>query len=101
MLKTQRKQVTEAQRAAESWPNPDLVFPTSTGELYDRTNERRIEAICRAAEVSELGANAMRHTVLTWHAHNGTPIAQTQALAGHSKPTTTMQHYVAAGEVRP
>lgn len=52
-----------------------------------------VEAACRAAKVPTWTIGVLRHSVATWLAFAGTPLAQIAELLGHRSPTTTANFY--------
>lgn len=55
---------------------------------------RAMRAACAAAGVPYFGMGVMRHSVLTWGAEAGMPIAALAEFAGHKSASTTRRFYV-------
>ncbi|MDX2378156.1 MAG: site-specific integrase [Acidimicrobiia bacterium] len=97
MLHEQRAKILEAQLAAASWPQTELMFPSPTGTLLDASNVRRdLKRICEAADVPVVGPNALRHSVASLLAYEGESPARVAQLLGHSTPATTWRYYTHA-----
>jgi integrase len=65
----------------------DLIFGgeiSSTKQLY-----KRVARACRRAGIEHTSRHGLRHTGITWQAHDGVSSAERQANAGHA--TSSMQ----------
>jgi integrase len=84
-----RKQAQDAGDAA-------LIWPTSAGAPYDRSNlhARVIKPAARAAGVPWAGWHTLRHTCATMLFRHGANAKQVQVWLGHHSPAFTLATYV-------
>ena len=66
------------------------LYAEGTGAVYKYEGNKKINVGCRA--VVEVGFHSLRHTWVSIHARQGTPLAVIQDTAGHSNPAMT-EHY--------
>ena len=85
----------EAQALRLGWGDvPDLVFVNSAGKPLDESRGRkRFARAMRVAKVSGHRLYDLRHTFATSLLAMNVPITFVSAQLGHSKPSTTLQHY--------
>ena len=84
----------EARALANGRDVPALVFPSSAGTPLDDHNVgHRFQEICTKAGLPKFSLYALRHTYASHLLALSAPITYVAAQLGHSKPTTTLQHY--------
>jgi integrase len=81
--------LTELRRRSNS---PVWVFPADSAVGHRVSLERSWEAICKAAEISNLRVHDLRHSFASQLASNGASLPMIGALLGHSNPSTTHRY---------
>jgi integrase len=87
---------TDVEKAAvlDNREAPDLVFPSDAGTPLDGHNvAKRFRAIIRKAGLPKFSIYDTRHTYASHALLMGAPVTYVSKQLGHSKPTTTLQHY--------
>jgi integrase len=69
------------------------VFLDSDGKPFDKKRlMRRLNRVCRRAQMRPIGWHILRHTFASHLAMKGAPLGAVQALLGHSSINTTMRY---------
>jgi integrase len=91
----QLQTAVEADALARGRDVPELVFPSEANTPLDGINvARRFKALLvRAGLPKSFRLYDLRHTYATHLLSMGAPITYVAAQLGHSKPTTTLNHY--------
>lgn len=72
----------------------DLVFTTSTGNIYDPVNLRRaLKRMCNAHNIEYKHPHAFRSTFCTQLCRCGVPLEVASSLMGHKSIEVTARHY--------
>ena len=73
---------------------PDLVFPSAAGTPLDDHNVgHRFREVVMRAGLPKFSLYCLRHTYASHLLAMGAPITYVSNQMGHTKPTTTLQHY--------
>ena len=84
----------EAEALAAGHEVSPLVFPSEAGTPLDGINvARRFKAVLVRAGLPKFPLYSLRHTFASHLLAMGAPIVYVANQMGHSKPTTTLQHY--------
>ncbi len=94
-LRAQRAhQAAEQLRAADVWPDSDLVFRTEAGgPLQQSTVRNAWVRLLNAAELPHVRPHDLRHGVATLLLADGVPSRVVQELLGHSSVVMTLDRY--------
>jgi integrase len=87
---------TDVEKAAvlDNREAPELVFPSDAGTVLDGHNvAKRFRALVRRAGLPQFSIYDTRHTYASHSLLMGAPVTYVAKQLGHSKPTTTLQHY--------
>ncbi len=88
-------QLQERRAQGLNWKEQSLVFPSSVGTpLSARNLYRHFKSVLTKAGLPDVPFHWLRHTALTRLAEANTPPAVLQAIAGHTKFSTTAEIYV-------
>jgi len=84
----------EAEALAAERDANALVFPSDAGTVLDGHNvAKRFRALVTRAGLPKFSIYDTRHTYASHALLMGAPVTYVSKQLGHSKPTTTLQHY--------
>jgi integrase len=90
-----RNQATLRAAKDVEWKEHTYVFPSEVGtKTSERNLDRHFKSALQAAGLPDVPFHWLRHTALTRLAEANTPPAVLQAIAGHTKFSTTAEIYV-------
>ncbi len=88
------RQERERQEAGSRWQENDLIFPSSTGRLFEghRIYDEFKELLVKAG-LPDMRFHDLRHTALSLLMDMGIAVTTVQQMAGHSKASVTTDIY--------
>lgn len=94
-----KRQALEQQAQGAKWTGPTgaggLVFPAEHGcPMEPSTLRRAFIRVCRANGIRHVRLHDARDGLATLLDDLDVPVKQTQAILGHSRITTTLEHYI-------
>ncbi|HUY24252.1 MAG TPA: tyrosine-type recombinase/integrase [Candidatus Saccharimonadales bacterium] len=72
------------------------LFASRQGRLSERQARDLVYAPCRRARLAPGGPHTLRHAAATRWLRAGVPLVVVSATLGHSRPSTTLDHYAGA-----
>ncbi len=72
------------------------LFASRQGRLSERQARDLVYAACRRAKLAPRGPHTLRHAAATRWLRAGVPLVVVSATLGHSRPSTTLDHYAGA-----
>ena len=96
LTESMTRSLRERRKGAAEAGDGALIWPTSNGTPYNRSNlhTRVIKPAARAAGVPWAGWHSLRHTCATLLFRNGANAKQVQVWLGHHSPAFTLATYV-------
>ncbi len=89
-----QQQYLEMQSVGDDWQDNDLVFPSTIGTPYNRSNLRkRFKLILDEAGLPEIRFHDLRHTAATLMLNHGIPVIVVSRRLGHARPSITLDIY--------
>jgi integrase/recombinase XerC len=72
------------------------LFASRQGRLSERQARDLVYTACRRAKLAPRGPHTLRHAAATRWLRAGVPLVVVSATLGHSRPSTTLDHYAGA-----
>ena len=89
-----QQQYLEMQAVGDDWQDNDLVFPSTIGTTYNRSNlSKRFKLILKEAGLPEIRFHDLRHTAATLMLNHGIPVIVVSRRLGHARPSITLDVY--------
>lgn len=94
-LRAWRARQGEARLRSRDWRGDDYVFTSKYGRPYNPASlQKRLQFLCRKADVTVLSPHELRHTFATLWVAAGKSIPVLSRILGHASVQTTMDLYV-------
>lgn len=94
-LKEQKQRVEEEKsKVGDSWQDDDLIFPSSIGTPFSKTDlQRDFVKVLSAANLPRIRFHDLRHTAASLMLNHGVPALVVSKILGHSNPSVTLTIY--------
>jgi integrase len=93
-LRAQRERTVAETKACEDWQSTDLIFPSSAGTPFSKTNvQRDFIRVLKLANVPRIRFHDPRHTAASLMLNHGVPALIVSKILGRANPSVTLMVY--------
>jgi integrase len=93
-LRIQKRAIEEESKACDSWQENDLIFPSSIGTPFSKTNlQKDFINVLSAASLPRIRFHDLRHTAASLMLKHRVQVLVVSKILGHSNPSVTLNVY--------